>query len=198
MPSRNPQSLTSEVESVLGPAPADYGQPEVVLLRFRRHGRRLVLPVLALVALSSGAGYWVGAFAEGWMNLLAGVGAVVLALLLGVFPVLRWLTYRTTVTTRRVIQRHGVFSRHRSEVSFVRIREVRTRRSLLQRLFGAGDVDLFIGPERTTIPDVPGVSAAADALQELVERNYAHATRVERRMGEFRPTSNVAFTNLEA
>ena len=180
MPSRNPQSLTSEVDSVLGPAPAEYGQPEVVVLRFRRHGRRLVLPVLVLVAVAAAGGYWIGTFAEGWMNALAACGAILLALLLGVFPLLRWLTWRTTVTTRRVIQRQGVFSRHRSEVSFVRTREVRTRRTLVQRLFGSGDIDLFIGAERTTIPDVPGVSAAADALQELVERNFAHATRVER------------------
>ncbi|MEJ6489624.1 PH domain-containing protein [Leucobacter sp. USCH14] len=197
MPSRHPQSLTSEVESVLGPAPAEYGQPEVVVLRFRRHGRRLVLPVLVLVAIAGAAGYWVGTFVEGWMNLLAAGGAVALALLLGVFPVLRWLTFRTTVTTRRVIQRHGVFSRHRSEVSFVRIREVRTRRTLAQRLFGSGDIDLHVGAERSTIADVPGVAAAADALQELVERNYAHATRVERRLGD-RPPSNVSFTNPEA
>lgn len=197
MPTRNPQSLTSEVESVLGPAPADYGQQEVVVLRFRRHGRRLVPPVLVLIGVAAAAGYWVGALPQGWMNLAAAGGAIAVALLLGLFPVLGWLTYRTTVTTRRVIQHHGVFSRHRSEVSFVRIREVRTRRTVVQRMFRAGDVDLFVGAERTTITDVPGVLAAADALQELVERNYAHATRVERRFGQ-RPDSNVTFTHQDA
>ena len=165
---------------MLGPAPAEYGQPEVVVLRFRRHGRRLVLPVLVLVAIAAAGGYWIGTFAEGWMNALAACGAILLALLLGVFPLLRWLTWRTTVTSRRVILRQGVFSRQRREVSFVRTREVRTRRTLVQRLFGSGDIDLFVGAERTTVPDVPGVATAADALQELVERNYAHATRVER------------------
>ncbi|MFD5601113.1 PH domain-containing protein [Leucobacter sp. NPDC058333] len=193
MPSRRPQSLTSEVESVLGPAPTDYAQPEVVVLRLRRHGRRLVLPVLVLVVVAAASGYWIGTLPAAWMNLVAGGGAIAIALLLGVFPVLGWLTRRTTVTTRRVIQRRGVFSRHRSEVAFVRVREVRTRRTLGQRMCGAGDIDLFVGAEQATIVEVPGVATVADALQELVERNYAHASRVERRLGTPQ-TSNVTFT----
>ncbi len=147
------------------------------MLRFRRHGRQLVLPVLALLVIAAAAGFWVGAFAAAWQNLLAGFIAIALGVFLGLFPVLRWLTQRTTVTTRRVIQRRGVFVRHRSEVSFVRVREVRTRRGLLQRACGAGDIDLHVGAERTILPDVPSVLVVADALQELVERNYAHATR---------------------
>ena len=183
MSPRRTQSLTAEVESVLGPAPTDYAQPEVVLLRFRRHGRRLVLPVLVLVATAAVAGYWVGGLPDAWMNLVAGAGALLVGLLLGLAPVLAWLTHRTTVTTRRVILRRGVLSRHRSEVAFVRIREVRSRRSLAQRMCGAGDIDLLVGAERTVLHDVPGVAATADALQELVERNYAHSTRIEQRLG---------------
>jgi membrane protein YdbS with pleckstrin-like domain len=159
--------MTAEVESVLGPAPASYSQPEVVVLRFRRHGRRLVWPVLALLAIAGAAGFWVGALPAAWMNLAAAAGGILLALLLGVLPVFSWLAHRTTVTTRRVIRRQGLFSRQRSEVSLGRVREVRSRRGLGQRVWGAGDIELLHG---------------ADALQELMERNYEHSARVEQRL----------------
>lgn len=167
---------------MLGPAPVSYAQPEVVVLRFRRHGRHLVLPVLALLVIAAAAGYWVGALPAAWMNLAAGAGAVLLALLLGILPVLAWLAHRTTVTTRRVILRRGLFSRHRSEVSLGRVREVRSRRGLLQRMRGAGDIELLHGSESLRLVDVPGSERVADALQDLMARNYEHATRVEQRL----------------
>lgn len=177
-----PRSVTAEVESILGPAPASYSQPEVAVIRFRRHGRRLVPPVIVLLAVAAAAGYWVGALPAAWMNLLAGAGAALLGLLLGVLPVLAWLAHRTTVTTRRVIVRRGLFVHQRSEVSLGRVREVRTRRGLLQRLRGSGDIELLHGAESLRLDDVPGVQRIADALRELMERNYEHATRVQQRL----------------
>lgn len=174
--------MTAEVESVLGPAPASYSQPEIVVLRFRRHGRRLVWPVLALIAIAGAAGFWVGALPAAWMNLAAAAGGILLALLLGVLPVFSWLAHRTTVTTRRVIRRQGLFSRQRSEVPLGRVREVRSRRGLGQRVWGAGDIELLHGAESLTLVDVPGSERVADALQELMERNYEHSARVEQRL----------------
>ncbi|WP_427870506.1 PH domain-containing protein [Leucobacter luti] len=173
MPPRVPRSVTEEVDSVLGPAPSSYAQPEVVVLRFGRHGRRLVLPVIALVAIAGLAGYFVGGFPAAWENLLAGIGAAVLALLLGILPVLAWLSHRTTVTSRRVIVRHGLFVHRRSEVPLGRVREVRTKRGPGQRMRGAGDIELLYGAEAMRLEDVPGVTRVAEALQELMERNFA-------------------------
>lgn len=169
--------MTAEVDSDLGPAPASYARPEVVVLRFRRHGRRLILPVLVLLIIAAAAGFWVGALPAAWMNLAAAAAAILLGLLLGVFPVLAWLSQRTTVTSRRVIVRGGFFVRHRSEVALARVREVRSRRSIGQRMCGSGDIDLLFGTERSVLSDVPGVERVVDALQELSERNYEHSTQ---------------------
>ncbi|MFA5607768.1 MAG: PH domain-containing protein [Leucobacter sp.] len=167
----------TDLDALLGPPPAAYGRPEAVVLRVRRHGRRLILPVLVLFVIAGVAGYWVGALPELWMNLAAGAGTLVLALLFGIGPILAWLTRSVTITSHRVIFRRGVFVRHRSEVSLAKVREVRTRRNPAQRLWGSGSIDLLVGVETIRIPDVPGVQLIADALQELVERNYEHATR---------------------
>lgn len=168
----------------LTPAPHDLGssplsqsaEPEVVVLRLRRHGRVLTLPVLLLMAVAGAAGYWVGSFADQWANIAAGVAAALLALLVGIGPIVAWLTRRITITTRRIIFRHGVFVRHRSEVPFARVREVRSRVSLPQRMYGSGNVDLFIGADRTTLRDMPDAVLVHEAMQELVERNYEHST----------------------
>lgn len=179
MPLRSRRALAPEVDAALGPAPSSLAQPEVVLLRFRRHGRRLVAPVTALVIVAAVAGYWVGALQNWWLNLLAAAGAIAAGLLLGLIPVLRWLTRRTTVTTRRVIVRRGFFVRQRSEIPLARVREVRVRRGPIQRLWGAGDIDLLVGAEAHRLEDVPGAAAVTEALQDLMERNYANELRTQ-------------------
>lgn len=184
MAQRRHLSVTAEVESVLGPPPARLAQSEVIVLRVRPHGRRLLLPAVVACGISAAAGFWVGGLPAGWMNLIAGVGAIVLVLGVGVLPLLSWLTHRTTVTSRRVIVRRGLFVRHRSEVDLSRVREVRTRRNLLQRLWGAGDIDLMVGTEVVAMRDVPGVEVVADALHDLMERNYAHETRAQAPFGQ--------------
>lgn len=165
----------AELEAALGPALEAHRRPEAVVLRLRRHGRRLFVPVLILIGTAAAAGYWVGGLPDAWMNLVAGLGAFVVVLILVVLPLLAWLSQRTTVTTRRVIMRHGFFVRHRSEVPLSRVREVRSRRGPIQRMFGSGDVELVVGAETTRLHDVPGVLKVVDALQELMERNYAQS-----------------------
>ena len=162
---------------MLGPVPVSHTQPEVVVLRFRRHGRRLVLPVVVMIAIAGAAGYWVGALPSAWMNLTAGAGAALLGVLLGIVPVLSWLARRTTVTTRRVIARRGILVHQRTELPLSRVREVRARRGPLQRLWGAGDIELHHGSESMRIEDAPGVVRITEALNDLMERNYAQEAR---------------------
>lgn len=171
--------MTAEVESVLGPPPAQLSEPEVVVLRLRPHARRLLLPVVAVAAVAAASGYWVGTLPAEWTNVLAGAGALMLTLLVGLLPFVSWLTQRTVITSRRVIVRRGLFVRHRSEVQLSRVREVRIRRKLLQRIWGTSDIDLMVGTELVTMRDVPGAEVVAEALRDLMERNYAHATRAQ-------------------
>lgn len=146
---------------------------ETVIVRLRRHGRRLVPPVLLLILLAAASGFWVGALPEAWMNWAAGLGAIAIALLLGAGPVLAWLNNRVIVTDRRVIVRHGFLVQRRAEVPISRVREVRSRRGIVQRVFGSGDVELLVGADEPTIlRDVPAPALLVDALQELIERNY--------------------------
>lgn len=168
------------------PPPEATAQAETVVLRLRRHGRALTLPVVVLIAVAAAAGFWVGALPEAWMNISAAAAAGLIALVLGIGPVLGWLASRTVVTSRRVILRRGLFVQHRSEVPLGRVREVRAKRNLLQRLFGSGDIELLCGVDGSTVlRDVPGSELVADALQELMERNFAQAQAQASSIGQF-------------
>lgn len=152
-------------------------QVETKVLTLRRHGRHLALPVLVLLAIAAAGGYWIGGLPEPWMNWWAAIGAAALALLLGIGPILGWLVSRATVTTRRVILRSGIFVHHRTEVPLARVRSVGLRRGPVQRMFGSGDVRLLVGSDAPVVlPDVPGCTRAVEALQELVEQNFALGT----------------------
>lgn len=149
--------------------------PEVErsILSARRQGRILTLPVLLLVALAAVSGYFVGTFAEAWMNWASGLGALALALLLGVGPVLGWLANRVTITNKRVIVRRGFFVHRRSEIPLSRVREVRTKRGPLQRLYGSGDIELHVGVDSPILlRDLPGPAVIVAAMHELIEKNY--------------------------
>ncbi len=173
-PSFDPLGLGSQ------PSPAGSSASvtqEVIVARVRRHGRHLTFPVIALLVIFAAAGFFIGTFPESWMNLLAAAAAAVLAITLGILPILAWLSRRAVITSRRAIVHHGFFVRHRSEVSLARVREVRSKQNPIQRMFGSGDVDLFVGAEATRIADAPGVKDLHAAIQELSERSYDEQIR---------------------
>ena len=158
--------------------PAAVRGPEEVILRLRRHGRHLFLPVFMLVAIAALAGFYVGSFSEAWQNLLAGGGALALAVLFGLMPILGWLNRRVIVTSERVIASRGVLVRTRSDVSLSRVREIRTQQHLGQRMWGSGDLLLFVGAETRKYQDLPDIEQVRRAVQVLSEESFASADQI--------------------
>lgn len=160
------------------PAPPSAAQlgPEEVVVRVRRHGRHLTVPIALLFAVAGAGGFFIGSLSETWMNLVA--AGVALVLVFGALgPILAWLSRRVVITTRRVIVHSGFFVRHRTEVSLGRVREVRSRQNPVQRMWGSGDIDLYVGAEATRIPDAPGLKQLHAAIQELSERGFDEQVR---------------------
>lgn len=158
--------------------PAAQLAPEEIVVRVRRHGRHLALPVALLFVVAGLGGFFIGTLPEPWQNLLAAAGGLLLVIFGAIGPILGWLARRVVVTTRRVIVHHGFFVRHRTEVSLARVREVRSKQNPIQRMWGSGDIDLYVGAEATRIHDAPGLNALHAALQELTERSYDEQARV--------------------
>jgi membrane protein YdbS with pleckstrin-like domain len=147
---------------------------ERVVARLRRHARVLALPALLLIAVAGATGYLVPALDEGWPRLAAVVVAALVVLLGCIIPYLSWLAARTTITTRRVIVRRGLFVRVRRELWHRRGYDVQVRRGWLQRTAGTGDVRLETGHDvPVVLRDVPDPLAVQAALHELMASAHA-------------------------
>ena len=148
-------------------------QPETVVARLRPHSRALFFPTVALLADIGAVSYFAGTFPQAWMNwLLLGVGAL-LALLLFVLPVLRWLAQNDTITTRRIVIRSGVLVRSRQELLHSRGYDVTVRQAGLQLLFRSGAVLINTGLEHPVVlKDVPDADLVQSALHDLMEASF--------------------------
>ncbi|GAA2040911.1 hypothetical protein GCM10009819_28200 [Agromyces tropicus] len=161
-------------ETADAPAPAD---TELVVARLRRHGRVLVVPAVILIGVVGVTAYAIPWLEEGWPRLAALVGGALLLVIGCVLPYLGWLSSRTTITTRRVIVRRGLFVRVRRELWHRRGYDVQVRRSWLQRMSGSGDVLLETGHEvPVVLRDVPAPLAVQSALHELMARAHELGT----------------------
>lgn len=152
--------------------------PELRVARFRRHARRLVWSALVLVAVAGAVGYFYGNLPAPFENWMLLTGAAVVVLFLVLLPFLSWWSHVYTITTRRVLERWGIFGVHRRELSHVRGYTVQERRGLLQRMWGAGTLVLSNGVDQPLrLADIPSVALVHEALVDQVEVNQILAHR---------------------
>jgi len=152
--------------------------PELRVAQFRGHARRLGWSALVLIAVAGACGYFYGnlpAPLENWMLLTAAAAIVFLLVLL---PFLSWWSHVYTITTRRVLERAGVFGTRRRELVHVRGYTVQERRGLLQRMWGAGTLTLSNGVDQPLrMANIPSVGLVHEALVDQVEVNQILAHR---------------------
>jgi uncharacterized membrane protein YdbT with pleckstrin-like domain len=154
----------------------DEPPPELVVARLRPHARRLVRPAVTVVLAAAAGGFGFGVFrAElAWLNVVVAVVAVALVVLGGVVPLLRWLSQRYVVTTRRLVVVQGLGTRTRRELLHSRGYDVTVRRRGAQGLFRSGDVLVFPGDDPALVlADVPHADLVVAVLHDLVEAHEA-------------------------
>lgn len=144
-------------------------QVELKVTRFRPHARHLFWSALIFIALAGAVPFYMNTFQEEWQNIAFLAGAALAGLLFVLAPFVSWLARTTTISTRRIIMRSGVFTQHRTEVHLAQVGEVRLKRGIIQRLFGAGNIVLqsTLGSQ-VILRNVPGVVGVAESLRELV------------------------------
>ncbi|MCY7288461.1 MAG: PH domain-containing protein [Cryobacterium sp.] len=153
----------SSTAEVLPPA-------ESVVAGLRPHARILFWPSVALLAVFGATGYFYGSLPEPWQNIALLAAAAVLVLLLWLLPLASWLNNRYTITTRRIIFRHGVFVRTRQELLHSRGYDVTVRQNWLQSLAHSGDVLINAGLEHPLVlKDVPNAALVQQVLHDLME-----------------------------
>lgn len=163
--------MTSEQLAPAGAAARAAGATEQVVARMHRNARVLFLPAVLFVALVGGVVYLLGVAEETW-QLAGGLTLAGLLFLFGVLvPFLFWLTRSYTLTTKRLIVRHGLFTRTRREVLHSRGYGVTLKRGPLQMMVGSGTIIVDAGSDRPLVlKDAPGAVLVQSTLHELIER----------------------------
>jgi membrane protein YdbS with pleckstrin-like domain len=144
--------------------------PEQTVMRVRKHGRRLLLPSLILIAGFGAAGYNLGALQEATIGarhawLLVSLAAIVL---LGIVPIVMWLQARNRITTHRVVLSHGTLTSENREIPMNAIVDVTVRRNLWQAMFRSGTIVITsVSGQRLRLVDVPSANSVAACIREL-------------------------------
>jgi len=161
---------------------------ERVVARLRPHGRALFWPSFLLILVAGAAGYFQGSFPLPWENAIVPVAAALLIVVLWLLPLLSWLGKRYIITTRRIIFRRGFFVRVRQELLHSRGYDVTVRKSMLQSMFGSGDVEINTGLDNPVVlKDTPNADLVQGALHDLMEASI-NPIAARRQAADSRPS----------
>jgi uncharacterized membrane protein YdbT with pleckstrin-like domain len=154
---------------------------ESLVVDTRTHPKALLLPLLALVVFLA-----IGTFVQTQVDQrevdwviwgLVVIGAIWFVLR----PFLIWLTASYTITTRRLITRHGVITRRGHDIPLTRISDVAYEKDLIDRLLGCGT--LVISDASThgqvALPDIPHVEDVQRKLNDLLHDLHTEDRRDE-------------------
>jgi uncharacterized membrane protein YdbT with pleckstrin-like domain len=143
---------------------------ESIVVDTRTHPKALLLPIFALVVFLA-----IGVFVQTQTD--QGIVHTVVWVLVGIgilwFFVRRlliWLTATYTITTRRLITRHGVITRRGHDIPLTRVSDVAYEKDLVDRMLGCGT--LVISDASThgqvALHDIPHVEDVQRKLNELL------------------------------
>jgi uncharacterized membrane protein YdbT with pleckstrin-like domain len=154
---------------------------ETVVVDTRTHPKALLFPLLMLVVFLAIGTFVQKEVDQKEVNWTAWVLAIIGVLWFVVRPVLIWLTATYTITTRRLITRHGVITRRGHDIPLTRISDVAYEKDLIDRLLGCGT--LVISDASThgqvALPDIPHVEDAQRKLNDLLHSLHSDNAKDE-------------------
>ncbi len=145
---------------------------ESLVVDTRTHPKALLLPILALVVLLAiGVGVQ-QAVDETIVTRIVWAVVAVGVLWFFIRPLLIWLTATYTITTRRLITRHGVITRRGHDIPLTRISDVAYEKDLIDRMLGCGTLVISDASTHGQVPlhDIPRVEERQRVLNDLLHR----------------------------
>jgi uncharacterized membrane protein YdbT with pleckstrin-like domain len=162
------------------------GQDEVLVLLLRPHVKRLIGPVVLLLLVAPVTTFVAGLIPDGaaqpflrWAVVLA-AGLVLLRWT--VWPFLVWWNTVYVITNRRLVMRHGVFSRSGHDMPLTRLNDVSFTHNMFERLLGCGTLVVESAGERgqVVLVDVPKVEQVQRTLYRLSDDARSTGGRARR------------------
>jgi membrane protein YdbS with pleckstrin-like domain len=147
----------------------DLTDNESTVVELHEHARTMIGPLvlfLILVAAVIATLLWSTDDRVTWSV----VGVCVVIGFFGVFvPWLKWRTTSYTITTQRIAERRGIFTRTGRDIPLYRVNTIETEKHLIDRFFGCGTLTISDASEEQglMLRNVPHVEAVHKKLQEL-------------------------------
>ena len=145
--------------------------------------------ILIGAAVGAGSAAIPSEFRPAGQLVVIGLG-LVLVIWWVLLPFLRWRTTTYTITTRRLITRSGILNKIGKDLPLNRINEVSSERSLTDRMFRCGTLNVQTAADDGTIVlvDVPDVEQVRREMTELLPAarpvgHPAHRLRADDRRG---------------
>ncbi|GAA8850887.1 PH domain-containing protein [Helicobacter pylori] len=147
---------------------------EEIRLEMHTHWKALVQPLLVLVVLVAivvaAAMLTRDSDQAGWITLVVGVVALLLAVVGVLLPLWRWRSTHYVFTNRRVSHRYGLLTKHGRDIPIYRINDVAVEKGLLDRMLGCGSLIISDATDKAgmELHDVPHVEQVQVELQNLL------------------------------
>ena len=153
-------------------SPRLLGDDEHVVVATRTHVKALLRPILVFILICGITGVvlpWVPSDPPllVWLIALLATAAVAYWVL---WPAVDWLSASYTLTNRRLITRHGVFTRVGHDIPLHRVNDVSYEHGFVDRVLGCGTLVVSVASERgqVELPDVPDVEHLHLRITELL------------------------------
>ena len=154
---------------------------ETIVVSTRTHPKALLLPILALVVLLAIGTVVQTQIDQSTVSLVVWIIVAVGIVWFVLRPFLIWMTASYTLTTRRLITRHGVITRRGHDIPLTRISDVAYEKDLIDRLLGCGT--LVISDASTNgqvaLPDIPKIEKVQRDLSDLLHDLHSGDKRDE-------------------
>ncbi|QWW19316.1 PH domain-containing protein [Schaalia sp. 19OD2882] len=145
---------------------------EVVVRHMRTHVKAILWNIIAFLLLLVLGALGSALLPAAWapfthVAIWAAVAALSVPVLL--VPYLRWVTTTYTLTSKRVITRHGIFTKLGHDLPLSRISDVSQERDLVDQVFGCGSLTLQTSSDDPLVlSDVPKVHLVQVELSNLL------------------------------
>jgi uncharacterized membrane protein YdbT with pleckstrin-like domain len=154
---------------------------ESIVVDTRTHPKALLLPIFAMVLFLAIGVLVQTQIDQGIVHKVVWVLVAIGILWFFVRRLLIWLTATYTITTRRLITRHGVITRRGHDIPLTRVSDVAYEKDLIDRLLGCGT--LVISDASThgqvALPDIPHVEDVQRKLNDLLHDLHSADRRDE-------------------
>jgi uncharacterized membrane protein YdbT with pleckstrin-like domain len=149
------------------------GDDESLVMVLRPHVKRLIGPVVLLLVVSPLATFVAGLVPDGaaqpWLRGAVALAAVLVLLRWALWPFVVWWNTVYVITDRRLVMRHGVFSRSGHDMPLTRLNDVSFSHNMIERMLGCGTLTVESAGERgqVVLSDVPKVEQVQRTLYRL-------------------------------